>query len=72
MGVIFLGTYAYIYALKWVGFLPASPIYMAGLIILLGMRNWRYVAPISFLFPIALHYFFWLGMEVILPEGSLF
>lgn len=72
VGAIFIGTYAYIWALKLVGFLPASPIYMAALIVLLGMRNWRYVVPLSLLFPIFLHYFFWVGLEVILPEGSLF
>jgi len=72
VGAIFIGTYVYLFALKWVGFLPASPIYMAGLIVLLGMRDWRYVVPISLIFPISLYYFFWVVLEVILPEGSLF
>ncbi|MFC1491904.1 tripartite tricarboxylate transporter TctB family protein [Nitrospinota bacterium] len=71
VGVVFLIGCIYNYALELVGFVASSPFFLAALIMFFGTMNWRYVVPVAVLLPLALRYFFWLGFEVILPEGSI-
>ncbi len=69
---VFLLSYLYVLSLKYIGYSISTPIFMAIIIILLGLRDWRYVIPTSLLFPLFLNYFFWYSFKVILPEGELF
>ena len=65
-------TLLYVQALKLLGFAYTSPFFMAAIIYMLGIRDWRLLVSTAILFPLFLTYFFWYSFQVILPEGSLF
>lgn len=69
---VFALTLLYVQALKLLGFAYTSPFFMATVIYMLGIRDWRLIASTAILFPLFLTYFFWYSFQVILPEGSLF
>lgn len=69
---VFCLTLLYVQALKLVGFAWASPVFMAAVIVLLGVRDWRLIGATAVLFPLFLAQFFWYSFQIILPEGSLF
>ena len=68
--IIFLLSYSYVLSLKYIGYALSTPIFMAIVIILLGLRNWRLVIPTAIAFPFALNIFFWYSFKVVLPEGD--
>ncbi len=68
--IVFLLSYSYVLSLKYVGYALSTPVFMAIIIILLGLRNWRLVIPTSIAFPFALNIFFWYSFKVVLPEGD--
>ena len=70
--VVFIFCYVYVQGLSYFGFLLSSPFFLAGLIIFMGTRDWRYVVAVSILFPVAVNYFFWFSFKLALPQGSLF
>lgn len=72
VGVVFAACYAYVQSLAYFGFLLSSPVFLAALMMFMGTRDWRYVAPIAVLFPIGVNYFFWFSFQLALPPGSLF
>ncbi len=65
-------TFLYVQALELFGFSYTSPIFMAVIICMLGIRNWRLIVSTAIFFPLFLTYFFWHSFQVVLPEGSLF
>ena len=65
-------TLLYVQALKLLGFTYTSPVFMAAIIYMLGIRDWRLLVSTAILFPLFLTYFFWYSFLVVLPEGSLF
>ncbi len=71
VAVVFVIAYAYTYSLEFAGFLLSSPIFLAVLIAFFGTRSLRQLAPVAVLLPLFVHYLFWLGFRVSLPEGSL-
>ena len=65
-------TFLFVQALKLLGFAYTSPFFMATIIYMLGIRDWRLLVSTAILFPLFLTYFFWYSFQVVLPEGSLF
>ncbi len=70
--VVFALCYVYVESLAYFGFLVSTPVFLAILIMMMGTRDWRYVASMSILFPIFVNYFFWFAFKLALPQGSLF
>ncbi len=68
--IVFLLSYTYVLSLKYIGYTLTTPVFMAIIIILLGLRNWRLVIPTAIAFPFALNIFFWYSFKVVLPEGD--
>lgn len=64
-------TYIYIKVLPLVGFLTASPFFIAIFMVMLGIRHWKYLLAFSLILPFAMHYFFFYSFHIILPEGAL-
>ena len=58
---------AYDLGLGWIGFLPATAIYLALMTLYLGERRWYVVGLIAVLAPLALYAVFKLGLNVRLP-----
>ena len=71
VGAVFALTLLYVQALKLIGFSWVSPAFMAAVIVLLGVKDWRLIGATAVLFPLFLTYFFWFSFQIILPEGSL-
>lgn len=69
---VFILIYLYVVGLKYIGFSLMSPVFMTIVILLLGVRDWRYVFSMAVLFPLVLNYSFWYTFKVILPEGEIF
>jgi hypothetical protein len=72
VSVVFIAMYLYVIGLKFFGFLLITPLFLGGMVTFMGVRDWRYSVSLALIFPLALHYFFWLSFQVILPEGNLF
>ena len=68
---VFVLIYLYVVGLEYVGFALMSPVFMTIVILVLGVRDWRYVLSTAVLFPIVLNYSFWYSFKVILPEGEI-
>ncbi|MCP4694145.1 MAG: tripartite tricarboxylate transporter TctB family protein, partial [Desulfobacterales bacterium] len=73
-GVLFLAALiiAYIFLLKYFGFLLCTPLLIALLMIANGARQWREVVLTSALTTIGVYLFFRKIFLVMLPEGSFF
>lgn len=70
--VIFLVlTYIYIRSLDFLGFLLATPLYIAVLMIGSGSRRWKEIALVSILTAVGIYLFFDKIFQVILPGGKL-
>jgi len=77
VGLVFVAFFFYLYGMKWVGFLPATLVFMVGTMWLLAPaeRNWgtmRVVLITSVLFTYGLYATFTHGFNVMLPAGVLF
>ena len=77
VGLVFVAFFFYLYGMKWVGFLPATMVFMIGTMWLLAPadRNWgtaRVVLITSILFTYGLYAMFTHGFNVMLPAGVLF
>lgn len=66
LGVLLLST-AYAALLPWLRFLPATAIFLAAMLLLLGERRWRMVAVLSLSVPLVLYAVFGLALHVRLP-----
>lgn len=64
-------TYAYLQSLDFLGFLIATPVYLAILMIGSGSRRWKEIALISLLTAVGVYFFFDKVFQVILPSGKL-
>jgi putative tricarboxylic transport membrane protein len=64
-------TDAYIQTMDFIGFLIATPVYLAILMIGSGSRRWKEIALISVLTSIGIYLFFDKIFQVILPSGKL-
>ena len=53
--------------MRWIGFLPATALYLAAMILFLGERRWQVVLPVAVLTPAALYLIFTLALNVRLP-----
>lgn len=69
--VIVALTLIYLYLLPLLGFLLTTPVFMALLIAMFGIRNWFLIAAISIIMPVVLDYSFYQMFKLILPEGKL-
>ena len=71
--VIFVVIWSFIYTflLPIFGFLLISPVFMAVLILAVGLRNWMFVLGVSILMPVFLDTVFFQTFQIILPEGAL-
>ena len=65
-------TYLYINSLVVVGFVIATPVYLAILMISSGSRRWKEIALVSLLTGVGVYFFFDKAFQVILPSGTLF
>jgi putative tricarboxylic transport membrane protein len=64
-------TIAYIQSLDFFGFLIATPVYLAILMISSGSRRWKEIALVSLLTAAGVYFFFDRVFQVILPSGKL-
>jgi len=64
-------TVAYLQSLDFLGFLIATPAYIAILMIGSGSRRWKEIAIISLLTAVGVYLFFDKVFQVILPRGNL-
>lgn len=71
VGAIMLGIVAYFAALKFVGFLLASMVFMSVVPVILGYRRWATVITVALVAPLAIALVFRYGLKVILPAGLL-
>ena len=67
MAVLVLLTAAYLALMGLISFIPATALYLAALIRLLGERRWGLIAAVAVLTPLALYALFALGLNVRLP-----
>ena len=67
MAVLVLLTAAYLALMGLISFIPATALYLAALIRLLGERRWGLIAAVAVLTPLALYVLFALGLNVRLP-----
>ncbi|MBT3351622.1 MAG: hypothetical protein HOC91_19180 [Nitrospinaceae bacterium] len=72
VATVFVLTYLFVVGLKYLGFTLVAPFFMAVIIFLLGVRDWRHIVSMALIFPIALSYSFWYSFSVIFPEGEIF
>lgn len=64
-------TFVYLQSLDFLGFLIATPVYLATLMIGSGSRRWKEIALISLLTAVGVYFFFDKVFQVILPSGKL-
>lgn len=57
----------YYVAMSTLTFIPATVLYLGGMMWLLGERRWKVIAPLSILMPAALYILFALALNVRLP-----
>lgn len=62
----------YVTATGWVGFLPASIVFVAAMALLSGYRNYMVIALTSVLAPLSVLIAFRYGLRVLLPSGTIF
>ena len=67
MAVLVLLTTAYLALMGLIRFIPATVLYLAALIRLLGERRWGMIAAVAVLTPLALYALFALALSVRLP-----
>ena len=77
VGLVFVAFFFYLYAMKWMGFLLSTLIFMIGTMWMLAPadKNWgtaRVVIITSMLFTFGLYGMFTYGFNVMLPAGILF
>ena len=77
VAITFVAFFIYLYAMKWIGFLLATFIFMAGTMWLLAPseKNWgtiRIIALTTVLLTFGLYGLFTYAFTVILPSGALF
>jgi hypothetical protein len=77
VGLVFVAFFFYLYGMRWVGFLPATLLFMIGTMLMLAPaeRNWgtvRVVLITSVLLTYGLYATFTYGFNVMLPAGTLF
>lgn len=64
-------TYAYIESMDFLGFLIATPVFLAILMTGSGSRRWKEIALVSVLTTIGIYIFFDKIFQIILPSGKL-
>ena len=74
LGVLFLAAIiiGYIKSLSLLGFLLATPIFLAVLMVLTGARGWKEVVLTSTLATFGIYLFFQKIFQIVLPAGELF
>ena len=77
VGMTFVAFFLYLLGMKWVGFLPATLVFMVGTMWMLSPadRNWGTIKVIAFtsvLLTFGLYSLFTYGFSVMLPAGVLF
>lgn len=65
--ILVLLSAAYLILLGLIGFLPATALFLAALILLLGERRWWMIAAVAVLTPLLLYAVFALGLGLRLP-----
>jgi hypothetical protein len=71
MLIFLLLTFVYLQSLDLLGFLIATPVYLAAMMIGSGSRRWKEIALISLLTAVGVYFFFDKVFQVILPSGKL-
>lgn len=66
--VILIG---YIKLMKYFGFLPVTPFFVAGLMLLAGSKKWKEIILVSLISTFGIYFFFHKLFRVALPLGSL-
>ena len=69
LSIIVIG---YIYSLDFIGFLLATPVFLAILMLLTGARSWKQIAVTSTAVTIGIYLFFQKVFQIILPAGEIF
>ncbi len=64
-------AFIYVYLLPLLGFLLITPVFLAVLITIFGVRNWKQIVGVSLGLPIFLEVSFYQLFQLILPEGEL-
>lgn len=62
----------YVFLIQWLGFILATILTSAGMMILLGSRRWVWIIALSVAFPLFIYYFALKIMFVLFPAGTLF
>jgi putative tricarboxylic transport membrane protein len=62
----------YVYLIEWLGFIPATTITMAGMMVLYGSRRWVLIALTSVCLPLLIYFFALKVMYVLFPAGKVF
>jgi len=63
---------AYVFLMQWLGFILATILTSAGMMIFLGSRRWFWIIAISVTFPLFIYFFALKIMFVLFPAGRLF
>lgn len=73
-GVIFLtiGVFAYVKFMILIGFVLATPIFLALLMLITGSRKWKEIVIVSIFATFSIYLLFQKIFQVILPRGELF
>jgi putative tricarboxylic transport membrane protein len=73
LGIVLLATIiiVYINSLNYLGFLLATPIFLAVLMILTGARGWKQIVLASVLITVGIYLFFQKIFQIILPAGEI-
>jgi hypothetical protein len=62
----------YVYLMQWLGFILATILTSAGMMIFLGSRRWVWIIGISIVFPLFIYFFALKIMFVLFPSGTIF
>ena len=62
----------YVYLMQWLGFILATILTSAGMMIFLGSRRWFWIIAISIVFPLFIYFFALKIMFVLFPAGRIF
>ena len=73
-GVVFLTVcvFAYVKLMILIGFVLATPIFLALLMLITGSRNWKEIIMVSIFATFSIYLLFQKLFQVILPRGELF
>ena len=73
LGIVLLATIiiVYISSLNYLGFLLATPVFLAVLMVLTGGREWKQIVLASVLITVGIYLFFQKIFQIILPAGEI-